>query len=265
MGTLKRLTRHDWTRRIACWFVAQYIRFVRWTGLWRARNDGVPKRLWAEGQPFILAFWHGRLLMMPYCWNPSIKISMLISQHVDGQLIARTVSHFGIATVAGSSSKGGVAALRRILGVLKAGECVGFTPDGPRGPRGRASPGVVYAARLAGVPIVPCSYGVTRRCVLGSWDRFVLALPFARGVFLWGDPIEVARDSDAAAIERARLMVEERLNELGRMADALCGTAPIEPDSAPVGFAADEIVSDLAPAEIAAEVETPRGRAAAGS
>ena len=263
MGTLKRLTRHDWTRRIACWFVAQYIRIVRRTGFWRVENERVPKRLWAEGQPFILAFWHGRLLMMPYSWSPKVKINMLISQHVDGQLIARTVSHFGIATVAGSSSRGGVAALRRILGALKAGECVGFTPDGPRGPRGRASPGIVYAARLAGVPIVPCSYGVTRRRVLGSWDRFVLALPFARGVFLWGDPIEVARNGDAAAIERARLMVEERLNELGRRADAMCGTEPIEPDSDPVGFAADEIASDLAPAEIAAEA--PPERAAAGS
>jgi hypothetical protein len=125
---------------------------------------------------------------------------------------------------------------------------------------------VVYAARLAGVPIIPCSYGVTRRRVLGSWDRFVLALPFARGVFLWGDPIEVARDSDAAAIERARLMVEERLNELGNRVDAICGTEPIEPDSGPIGFAADEIAADLAPAEIAAEAEaeTPTERAAVG-
>jgi lysophospholipid acyltransferase (LPLAT)-like uncharacterized protein len=262
MGVLKRMTRQDWLRRIACWGVAQYIRIVRWTGRWSVRGDERAKRLWAEGKPFILAFWHGRLLMMPYCWNPHVKINMLISQHTDGQLIARTVSHFGIATVAGSSTKGGTAALRRILSALKAGECVGFTPDGPRGPRGRASAGVVIAARLAGVPILPCSYGVSRRRVLASWDRFVLALPFSTGVFVWGGPIEVARGSDGAALERARLKVEESLNALGREVDALCGTDAIEPDSEPASLVSDEIASDAFAGGID-DLEAP-GRVAMG-
>ena len=265
MSLFKRLARYDATRRVVCWGVAQYIRLVRRTGAWSVRNDAVPKRLWDEGKPFILAFWHGRLLMMPYCWDRRVTIHMLISQHVDGQLIARTVSHFGISTVAGSSSKGGSAALRRILAALKAGDCVGFTPDGPRGPRGRASAGIVNAARLAGVPILPGSFGVTRRRVLGSWDRFVLALPFARGVFLWGDPIEVPRGSDPAALERARLTVEQSLNRLGREADLLCGTAPIEPDSAPAGLNEDETAGDPAPAEPDADATPPARAAMTGS
>jgi len=119
--------------------------------------------------------------------------------------------------------------LRAIVKSLKAGECAGFTPDGPRGPRMRVSAGLINAARLAQVPILPCTYAIARRRVLRSWDRFVLALPFSRGVFLWGEPIAVAADGDEAALERTRSKVEERLNALTREADLLCGTAPIEP------------------------------------
>ena len=233
MRLLKRLTRLPAVQRALCWFVAAYIRFVHRTSRWRVMGEGVPGRLWAEGRPFILAFWHGRLLMMPYCWNPKVRINMLISRHVDGQLIARTVAHFGIATVAGSSSEGGSAALRAIVKSLKAGECVGFTPDGPRGPRMRASLGLVNAARLAGVAILPCTYGIRRRRVLESWDSFVLALPFSRGVFLWGTPIEVPPEADARALAAARAAIEDRLNALSREADLLCGTVPVEPAPAP--------------------------------
>jgi lysophospholipid acyltransferase (LPLAT)-like uncharacterized protein len=229
MRALKRLTRKAAAQRVLCWLVAQYIRLVHGTSRWEVHGAEAPRRLWAEGRPFILAFWHGRLLMMPYCWNPAVRINMLISQHVDGQLIARTVAHFGIATVAGSSNKGGGVALRNIVKALKAGECVGFTPDGPRGPRMRASLGLVNAARLAGVPILPCSYAIRRRRVLASWDRFLLALPFSRGVFLWGAPVRVARDADERALEAARRAIEASLNALSREADLLCGATPIEP------------------------------------
>src|SRR5208282_3041012 len=107
MKLLKASARREWIRRIACWAMAHYIRLVHATGRWSVHGAEVPRHFWAKGEPFILAFWHGRLLMMPYCWNRRVPINMLISHHPDGRLIAETVTHFGIATVAGSSSKGG--------------------------------------------------------------------------------------------------------------------------------------------------------------
>ncbi len=86
-----------------------------------------PRRFWDAGKPFILCFWHGRLLMMPYCWDRRRSISVLISQHPDGQILARTVGHFGIDTVAVSATRGGAAALRTLLRTLKAGRYVGIT------------------------------------------------------------------------------------------------------------------------------------------
>jgi len=211
---------------------AQYIRFAHATGRWQVIGGAAAQAMWRDGKPFILCFWHGRLLMMPYCWPRDRTIHMLISQHRDGQIIARTVGHFGIRTVAGSSSKGGAQALRAMVKALKAGEWVGITPDGPRGPRMRASDGVVSLARLAGVPIIPATFGAARGRVLGSWDRFLVAWPFGRGVIVWGDPIEVPRDADATALEAARQSVEDALNDITAEADRLTGRAPVEPAEA---------------------------------
>ena len=232
MGLLRALSRSDAVRRPLCWLGAQYIRLVHATGRWEAIGADLPAGFWDRGQPFILAFWHGRILMMPYCWRRRQPIRMLISTHRDGQIIARTVSHFGIDTVAGSSSRGGSAALRALLRSLKDGVCVGVTPDGPRGPRMRVSDGIVQVARLSGAPVLPCSFSSARRRVLDSWDRFVIAWPFSRGVFVWGRPITISRDADAAAQESARLAIENELNAITDDADARMGHAPLQPAEA---------------------------------
>jgi lysophospholipid acyltransferase (LPLAT)-like uncharacterized protein len=232
MAPLRRILRSELLRRALCAVAASHIWLVHATGRWRVIGGEIPRRFWDEGKPFILCFWHGRLLMMPYCWRRSVPIHMLISRHRDGQIIARTVRHFGIDTIAGSSSRGGGAALRTMLRALKAGACIGITPDGPRGPRMRASRGIVDVARLAQVPIVPATFAASRRSLLESWDRFVLAWPFAGGVFVWGEPIVVPADADEAALEAARQQVEDRLNEITRRADLLCRKPAVEPAQA---------------------------------
>ncbi len=229
MKLARRILRSDTLRRFLCAIAASHIRLVRATGRWRVVGAEIPRRFWDQGKPFILCFWHGRLLMMPYGWRRSVPIRMLISSHRDGQIIARTVAHFGIDTIAGSSSRGGGAALRAMVRALERGECIGITPDGPQGPRMRASHGIVNVARLAQVPIVPATYSASRRSLLSSWDRFVLAWPLASSVFIWGEPITVPANADEAALERAREQVEDRLNDITRKADLLCRQPAVEP------------------------------------
>ena len=230
MKASKKILGNETVRRFLCWLGAQYIRLVHATGRWTMVRGEAAAPYIDAGNPFILCFWHGRILMMPYAWKHRDTVHMLISQHRDGQIIARTVGHFGIRTVAGSTQRGGAAALRAMLKVLRAGECIGITPDGPRGPRMRASDGIVNVARMAGRPIIPMTFGANRRMVVPSWDRFVVPLPFSRGVFVWGDPIEVPRDMDNAAVEAIRARVEESLNAITAEADRLTGHTPIEPD-----------------------------------
>lgn len=223
---LKRLLKSDAARALACWLGGLYIRLVWATGRWRVENVEVPRRYWDSGETFILAYWHAHIMMMVYSWDLSKPMTMLISHHRDGQLIARTIAPFGIKAVAGSSSRGGAGALRQMVRWLKAGEYVGITPDGPRGPRMHAAEGVVALARLAGVPVIPCAYAASRRRQAKSWDRFQIALPFSRGVILWGEPIPVPRDAD---LEAKRAEVEIALTALTHDAEARMGHPPTPP------------------------------------
>jgi lysophospholipid acyltransferase (LPLAT)-like uncharacterized protein len=233
-GWVKRLLRSKPAVRLAADAIAAYVRLVYATTRWQVIGSEHANNQWDNHQPFILSFWHGRLLMIPAIWRRDARMNMLISQHRDGELIARAMDPFGIGTIRGSAAKtgkaekGGAGALRVILRQLKAMEYVGITPDGPRGPRMRASAGIIAAARLARVPILPVTYAVKRRRVINSWDRFILPWPFNRGVYLWGDPIDVYSD-ETETPEQAALRLETVMNDLCNQADALCGHAPIAP------------------------------------
>ena len=220
---IKRLLNARFVQRLATWLVAGYIRFVRFTGRWQVVREWVPDEIFDRGEPFIAAFWHGRLLMMSFSWKRSDLVHILISDHRDGQLISGTLTHFGSKTVFGSSTRGGTAAFIQLTRLLKEGKVVGITPDGPRGPRWKASKGVISLAKVTGAPIVPLTYSASYSRFFGSWDRFMLPLPFSRGVFLWGKPIYVRRDADDKMSEEKRAEVEQALIALTQRADWLMG------------------------------------------
>lgn len=217
------------------WLAAQYIRLLRLTGRWRNEGENTANRLIAEGRPLILAFWHGRLLMMPYAWRHRERVHVLISSHRDGRLIAGAMACFGIHTVTGSTRRGGAGAVLKLNRILRDGGVVAITPDGPRGPRMRASPGIIQLARITGAAILPMTYAAAPRRRLASWDRFVLPFPFGRGLFLWGAPITVPADADDAAQETARRTLEEELIALTDRADAELGLPRTEPAALPAG------------------------------
>src|SRR5260370_22246800 len=105
----------------------------------------------------------------------------------------------------------------------RGGASAGTPPDGRRGPAMAAGMGIVNIARLARVPIVPLTYATSRQRVLTTWDRFHLALPFGRGVYLWGEPLEIAGDLDEAGLEAPRRLLEARMVALAREADRRVG------------------------------------------
>jgi lysophospholipid acyltransferase (LPLAT)-like uncharacterized protein len=173
----------------------------------RLRYHGEARiRAWeAADERFILAFWHRHLLLMPYGYRGR-RISVLISQSRDGELIAQTVARFRIDASRGSSSRGGLAGMRSLLRKAEAGYDLAFTPDGPRGPASEVQPGVVLAAAATGLSIQPVAVAASRARRLRSWDRFLVPLPFATVHFVYGEPLAVARrgDLDAAAGEHTR-------------------------------------------------------------
>ncbi len=226
----KRILKSNAARAIAAAFIAFYIWLVRRTSRFTVEGRAEAEALWNSREPFVAAFWHQRLLMMPYAWESDSPFGMLISQNRDGDMIARAIGHFGYGAVRGSTkntgkdkAKGGLAAVRTIVKALRQGQSIGFTPDGPRGPALQASEGVIAVARLSGAPVFPVTYAVSRKRTLNTWDRFVLALPFSRGVFMWGAPIHVPRDADATVMEQKRLALEMEISRLTQLAEQRVG------------------------------------------
>jgi lysophospholipid acyltransferase (LPLAT)-like uncharacterized protein len=193
---------------VAAWF----IRLLRATV--RLRHHGDERlRQWERGeQLFILAFWHRHLLLMPYAYRGR-RISVLVSQSGDGELIARTVARLGIDSTRGSSSRGGIAGMRSLLRKAAEGWDIAFTPDGPRGPANEVQPGVILAAASTGLPIVPVAVAASRAKRLHSWDRFLIPLPLSTVHFVYGEPLAVPRRGDlgeaAAELKRRLDGVEE--------------------------------------------------------
>jgi lysophospholipid acyltransferase (LPLAT)-like uncharacterized protein len=243
---LKRFIRGPAVLAVGGLLIALYIRLMFATSRWQSVGGEAMRAMVAAKQPFIGVFWHGRMLAMALIRGLPRPVHVLISHHRDGEVIARAMGHFGHRTVRGSSAskdrdKGGLEALRALLRLIKAGEYVCVTPDGPRGPRMRAQPGVVRLAKLARVPIVPAAFACSRRRVMNTWDRFVVGLPFSRGVFIFGEPIPVAADADDQALERARVAVENELNRITAEADRMCGFDPIAPAASQPAAAPEKI------------------------
>jgi lysophospholipid acyltransferase (LPLAT)-like uncharacterized protein len=174
----------------------------------------------------IVTFWHGRLLMIPHLykrvWPKRKRIPyVLISQHGDGRLIAMAVGLLGFRSVAGSSTRGGRRALLELIRRARSGGDIGFTPDGPRGPKHVCKDGIALLAKKSGLPVCPFSYAVDRKWQLRSWDGMIIPKPFSRGVLVVGDPVYVKEDEDQ---DEALKRIQQALDDVTRQADAYWST-----------------------------------------
>jgi lysophospholipid acyltransferase (LPLAT)-like uncharacterized protein len=138
---------------------------------------------------------------------------VLISEHRDGEIVARAAASLGYGLIRGSTTHGGGRALISLVRNLESGREIAITPDGPKGPAKAFAPGALVAAQRSDSFVVPVGVSANRAWHLGSWDNFMVPKPFARVTIAYGEPSKVqATDARAAAEEGPRF---ERL-----MADA---------------------------------------------
>ena len=163
-------------------------------------------------RPFIGAFWHNRMLVIPvayqrYCLGR--RGHCLTSPSKDGAIIAGVMERFGIGSVRGSSSRRGTMALRELTAILETGEDVAITPDGPRGPKYQLSPGIIKLAQLTDTPVLPIHVGYSSYWEIKSWDAFRIPKPFSCVDVVFGPLYEVCPSTDEAGFEaeRARLQL----------------------------------------------------------
>jgi hypothetical protein len=162
----------------------------------------------------IFAFWHSRILVVSHMAKGMNGVAM-VSRSGDGEIIARVLQRQGQSVVRGSTGRGGLRALARLIKLLKeADRPGGMIPDGPQGPRYRVQSGVITLAQKTGYTILPVSYSARKIKVFGSWDRFVLPYPFTRCRLVYGEPVAVPRRADKATLEARRETLEKEMRRI---------------------------------------------------
>jgi lysophospholipid acyltransferase (LPLAT)-like uncharacterized protein len=203
---LRRFLRRPGVQASLARLLGRYLAFVHRSSRWQVTGTEHLDAVLDGGRAGIATFWHENLPLMPEVWRLGRErhggdvAHVLVSRHRDGRLIGEVVARFHLTMVYASSSKGGATGMRALLRLLREGQPVAITPDGPRGPHRKAAPGVAQIAGLSGLPVLPCAAFASRAVPLKSWDRMRVPLPFSRIRLVIGPPVYVAREQPEAAL-----------------------------------------------------------------
>ncbi len=170
-------------------------------------------------QRYLYAFWHETLLLPAYQYSHT-PTRVLISEHADGELIAQVCRHLGLGTIRGSTTRGGVKAIREILKLAGRSHIV-VTPDGPRGPRRQFQAGVIFVAARTGLPIVPVAFAYHKCWRMRSWDRFAVPYPFSPAVGVLGEPLHVPAEAGRDELEHWRQKAQAAMDQVMARAEQL--------------------------------------------
>ncbi len=226
MALLKRIVRAPWMQTAIGVAAAEYLRLVWATSRFVVEPADIYARLEPE-LPVIFAFWHGQHFMVPFAKPPHYRAKVLISRHRDGEVNSIAAERLGVRAIRGSGDrerrfdrKGGVTAFMSMLTALQDNWSMALTADIPKVSRVAGS-GIVKLAQMSGRPIYPVAVATSGRVKLNNWDRSAVNLPFSRGAIVAGAPIRVAADADAAALEQARIALEQGINAATERAYAI--------------------------------------------
>ena len=182
------------------------------------KNKEVINDLKSESKNFVLAFWHGSMLLPWYTHRKQNMVS-LTSKSKDGDLLAKVLKHWKYRVIRGSSSTGGDVALGIMIDYAKNNSSITITPDGPRGPLHKMKAGAVITAKKSGLPLILVGVGIKDSKPLSSWDKFEIPKLFAKATLVYSDPIYVAHDLDYEATSRVIEECESKLNKLQQEAE----------------------------------------------
>ncbi|MBX3486991.1 MAG: lysophospholipid acyltransferase family protein [Candidatus Paracaedibacteraceae bacterium] len=217
---IKQVTKSSEFQNFLSWVISLYLKLVFLTTRWTWVNKDKANPYFETGS-LIVCFWHGNLAMIPFMnfW-PHKHILSMVSGHGDGMMVARTFKRLGIDYTTGSTNRGGARAFLALLEALRSNNIAAIIPDGPRGPARELNVGVIQLSRHGQAPIMPLAYATSRFIQFKSWDKFKLPLPFSKGVFIYGDPIQPQTTSDDMEIENWRKLVQTTISHLQDQADS---------------------------------------------
>jgi lysophospholipid acyltransferase (LPLAT)-like uncharacterized protein len=187
-------------------------------------------------KPIIFAFWHNRLMMIPFF---AIKVRKkfknhnfmtLASKHGDGKFVGMVMEKFGLVSILGSTKDGrkssrGIdySSMRKIINNLKNYCSLGITPDGPRGPNQQINGELLNIARLTNSYVIAISYSSSNfKIIKKSWDKFKIPLPFSKLCFVVDEIYFEIKKEDKNAEEnfdKQKNSITERLNFVQKKCD----------------------------------------------
>jgi len=199
------------TSDLFIYFLYRFCRAYSWTFRLKVENDKEWIDYLENDGSVLLCIWHQQFFsdirhFQTYkVFNPSI----MISQSIDGEIVAGVAERSGWNTVRGSSSKGGREALKKMITNLKESKLAVHIVDGPKGPSGIVKPGAIRLAHATDAVIVPFFVSAKKAWHFNSWDKFLLPKPFSKVVLRFGKMIKFDRVKDREIFEDQRKQLEE--------------------------------------------------------
>lgn len=223
----------NWNHKLtslASWFIVSAGRLLFWTLRREMRFPAQGSNAFErpDGQLYLFAVWHDSMLI-PIFAGPQTYMAALVSKHQDGSYLALSLERLGMQTVRGSSTRGGAAAIRRLMDMTKHRH-ITITPDGPQGPRRKMKPGMVFLASQTGRAIIPAA-GSARRYwrIRGRWTDLLVPKPFSKFYLLTGTPIYVPPDISREEVHCYVERVQKAMDELQVEADRIAGAPATVP------------------------------------
>ena len=199
--------------RLADWAFYLLIRLIGKTIRFEKRGWENYESIALEGKTPILTFWHNRIFLATYYFR-NRGIIVMSSKSFDSEYIARFIQRFGFGVVRGSSTRGGIGALIEMIKLMRKGLPMGFSVDGPKGPKYVTKSGACLLAKKTQNPVVPFIVEAEKYWEVKSWDNLQIPKPFSRACVFIAEPIYVEKAAADEEIERSREKLQTKLDEL---------------------------------------------------
>ena len=174
-----------------------YLQLVYLTSRWHFYwPEGYSREKFLRERNVVFALWHNRLALGPGIFKYHKNIYAIISPHSDGKVINNIVNKFGFGSIAGSTNKNPVGALKQIINRLSSGSNIVITPDGPRGPIYKINSNITQIAKKYSAQLIPISANCSKYFRFKSWDRLIMPLPFGEIKVLVGEPLILSHNEE---------------------------------------------------------------------
>lgn len=236
--TFRKIWKKFWNPILSCSLLQWVIAFLFSLPIWfvfltsRKKFEGLDVFKEYRRKPAVFIFWHGRSMMLsPIICLGGMRAYAVASKHKDGRMMAKLQRLFGLRSIYGSTSDGGISVLRQGVKVLrKGGFAMCLSPDGPGGPSLRVQEGALYFAKMTGAPIIPVCYSSSRAWFQNRWDRYLVALPFSTITCRVEKPVFIDSKISAEDFEKKRKEIEDLMVKRVHEMDAEFGYKPVEQD-----------------------------------